>query len=120
MTHAGDVKYFNNTAIAFYIIGTIIAWTTILTTFYSYCRQIELFKVSMIGLHILTFMPLLHRPHFFTEGLPEHLIVEEELGYNKLFKTLWPIQKMVWIMFNSYLLCETIDGNFMLIVGVSY
>ena len=94
--NASYASYFNTTATTLFAIGSIIVWVIILSTVYSYCRQIEMFKVSMIFLYIFIYFPLLKKKDYFIEETPEEILnklymTEGGTGYNEVLGIIGPI-----------------------------
>ena len=114
------LQYFNGAAISFYIMGLIEVIVIYTGTIISYWKRIEHIKISMICLAIYVFMPTLKRQEFLSVELPEEHKVDTESGFFKFQKVFKPIEKMAYIMFNNYLLYETIEGNLMFIIMASF
>jgi hypothetical protein len=114
------MDHFNTTAIVIHSLGNILAFIIVLSTIFSYFKKIEALKIAMISLSIIVFMPQLKRQEFLNQEVPEGMIEDENSGYSKVYKVIQPSSKLFNIMINSYLLNETIEGNFMLIIISSF
>ena len=102
------------------MLGNILLFIIVFSTIFSYYKKIEALKIAMICVSFFVLLPQLKRQEFLNQEVPEGMIEDENSGYSKVYRILQPSQKLCFIIINGYLLNETIEGNFMLIIISSF